>query len=200
MGKQVKGLDEQAYRYRGVQTEGFVADDMQVWTVDGKMVGNEGDVLVVTDEDGDAAWTDALLQEMVDGRGDLLEHCFLIVLLRKQQDADKALGRTLLGYLLADVSISMAQCFGTKGVFLVLGVVLLLGCFSEEGIIELDDMSLGAVVGLKGENVYRLVCMGKLLVDGVEQPPVAGTPAVDALFDVTDYQVLGVDVTHAFLQ
>ncbi len=42
--------------------------------------------------------------------------------------------------------------------------------------------------------------MWELAVDGIQQAPVAGTPAVDALLDVANNQILSSFVTHTLLQ
>ena len=78
--------------------------------------------------------------------------------------------------------------------------VLLTGCFGKEGVIELNDTSLRTVVELQRADFYHLVARSEFPVYGVEQSPVAGAPAVDALLDVADYEIFGVCVAHALLE
>ena len=61
-------------------------------------------------------------------------------------------------------------------------------------------MTFGAEIGLQRQNVHHLFITREFLVNGIQEPPVAGTPAIDALFDVAYNKILGVDMAHALLQ
>ena len=71
------------------------------------------------------------------------------------------------------VSVGMPQLLGTIGIFLALGLVLLTGCFDEEGVVKLDDATGGTIVGGQTANLQLLLTMRELTVDGIQQSPVA---------------------------
>ena len=56
------------------------------------------------------------------------------------------------------------------------------------------------MVDVQRLDLYRLLRMTELPVNGVKQSPVARAPAVDALLDVADNQVLGVLMAHALFE
>ena len=61
-------------------------------------------------------------------------------------------------------------------------------------------MPFGAIVSFQRTDIHHIVRAGELLVDGIQKTPVARAPTVDALFDVTHDEILGIDMTHTLLQ
>ena len=70
------------------------------------------------------------------------------------------------------------------------------GCFCEESVVEINDMTIRTAVDGQGLCMDHL--LGELLLDIVEQSPVAAAPAVDALFDITHDKVFAARMTHGF--
>ena len=201
MGEQLHGLDDEAYRRRGIQPEGLVADDGHLRHLFGQVVGDEGDIPVGAYQNGHLSRCHTTLQQAGDGVAQRRQHLFVVVVVCRQQlDVDISVLGALLRNILSYVGIGVTQLFRARGVEFLLLFVFLAGGLSKEGVVEVDDVALGAVVGLQRQNVHHLVGMGELAVDGIQQPPVTGAPAVDALLDVANDEVLGVRMAHALLQ
>ena len=200
VGKQVQGLHQQGDGSRGIQTERLVADDGNVGEMECEVLGNDGDIPVGTHQNGDVGERSALLLQSADGIGNELERLLLIVVVGQQVHADVSHGLGSCAPLLGDVGIGMAQLLGSGRILFKLLLVFLSGCFGEEGVVEGNDVPLRAVVGAQRLHLHARLGMAELLVDGVEQSPVAGTPAVDALLDIADNEVLGVAVAHALFE
>ena len=75
------------------------------------------------------------------------------------------------------------------------GFVLLVLRRNEEGVIEVDDVAVGTIVGLQWLFVDGMTWR-KLLLDIVEQSPVARTPTIDALLHVSHDEVGRILVAH----
>ena len=94
----------------------------------------------------------------------------------------------------------MLELFCARRIVFALCVVFLLGCLGEEGVVEFYDVTLGAVVCVQREDVHHVLSTREFLVDGIQEAPVTGTPAVDALLDIANNEILGIDMTHTLLQ
>ena len=73
-------------------------------------------------------------------------------------------------------------------------------CQLEKGVVEIYDVTFGAVVGFQGMDFHHLVGIGEFLVDGIQQSPVARAPTIDALLDIAHDEILRLLMTHTFLQ
>ena len=66
-------------------------------------------------------------------------------------------------------------------------------CFDsllEECVVELDDIPFGTEVPVEACDIERLLGRRELILDVVQQSPVAGAPPVDALLDVSHEHVV----------
>ena len=198
--QQVQGLDDEAYRYRCVQTERLVAHQLDVGPVCAYVLCYQRYTLVDAHQYGDALLANTLADEPVDGFNHPRQYLLLIVLLGQQGNADISVPPALLWHFLPHVGVGGAQLLGSRGVILTDALVLHLCGRREEGIVEVDDVALRAVVRVQRTHVQLLVGPGELAVDSVEQAPVARTPAVYALLHIAHDEVLGVHMAHALLQ
>ena len=64
------------------------------------------------------------------------------------------------------VGIEQLLCLFWHGIFQ--GCIFLLGCLHEEGIVEVDDVAVGAIVGVERLDVELFLWIGKLRLDVVE--------------------------------
>src|SRR5574344_1918488 len=65
-------------------------------------------------------------------------------------------------------------------------------CFGEERIIELNDTPGRTIIRIKG---YDARFCGKLIFNLIKQPPITGTPSVDALLHIA-YNEITVMMTN----
>ena len=196
VGDEPQGVDDYGNGQRSIQAECLVADDADGGQVLGKVVGNDWDVAVDTHQNGNLALWHLAVAQFLDGIDQSAECLFLIVVGGQQLDSDKALVRLVGRYLLTHLGIGPLQL--TSLWLLLQLVVLYLGCSLEEGIVELNDVALRSAVHLQhfgAQHVGR-----ELLLNVVQQPPVAASPAVDTLLDVAHNQVFAVAMAHGLEQ
>ena len=77
-------------------------------------------------------------------------------------------------------------------------VILQFGSLCEESIVELGNKPFRASVHLQHLCLYHF--FRELLLNIVQQPPVAASPSVDTLFDISHDEILTALVAHGFLQ
>ena len=192
--QEAQGTDDEADSTRGVEAEGFVGDDAHSGHDGQEMAGDNGDGGIVAHEDGDAALADVLGHKRGYDVCHLLEHALFIIGCGQQSDVYQSSVLALVGYQLFYVGIGLLELFGLEGTEFLLGEILELGGMAEEGVVERDDATLRTVVGLE---VARLnLLLGELVLDAVEQSPIARAPTVDALLHVAHDEVGGVLVAH----
>ena len=133
-------MDDDVDWLRGIQPEGFVADDAYLWTVLGKEVGYNGYITVGTHEDSHLLLGDALSHELFNGAVQAFECLLLLVLVCQQLNAHEARFWVVVGYLLGYLVVSTLKLVGL-GLFLQLFVFQPCG-FGEEGVVELNDVSV----------------------------------------------------------
>ena len=196
MDEQAQGIDDETDGTRGVEAEGFVGDDAHLGHRGEEMARDDGYGGIVAHEDGDAALTDVLSQERGDNLRCLIQHGLFVVGRGQQSDVYKTSLLTLVGYELLDIGIGLLELFGLQRTEFLLGEILEIGDMTEEGIVEVDDATLGAVVGAEVARLDLLV--GELTLDIVQESPVARAPTVDALLHVAHDEVGGVLVAHGF--
>ena len=192
--EQTEGAHNETDGAGGVEAEGFVGNDAHLRHLCEEMTGDEGNSRIGSYQDGDAALADALGHEGGDDLGRLVEDGFLVVIARQEPDVDMACCLLGGGNLLLHIGIGAFQLFGLVVAEFFLGEVFEFGSMAEEGIVEFDDTSLGTVVRTQVAGLDLL--FGELVLDAVEQSPVARAPTVDALLDVAYDEIGGVLVAH----
>ena len=80
------------------------------------------------------------------------------------------------------------------------GEVFQFGGLCEEGVIELDDATGRTVVRAECLDGELLVRVWELLLDVIQQTPVARAPTVDTLFDIAHNKVARLLVTHRLVE
>ena len=171
MDEEPQGAYEEADGIGGIEAEGFVGDDGHLRHLLHEVVGNLGDDAVGTHEDGDLLLGDALGDEVAYGLGEQQEGLRLIIVGRQQADVYIAAVVTMVWDELLDVGIGSLELFSLLAAELLLGLVFELGCMAEEHVVEGDDATVRAVVGLQGQRLD--LSLSELVLDIVEQPPVA---------------------------
>ena len=157
-----------------------------------------GDGGIDAHQDGDILLWDALRHESADGVGHQTERLFLVVFCRQERDLHLSLCGLPLGHALCYVVIGAFQLFCLCLVEFALGLIFQFYGLQEELIVEVDDVALRTVVRLQRKGLYLSAV--ELLLDVVEQSPVARAPAVDALLHVAHDEVGSSLMTHGFVE
>ena len=153
------------------------------------MVGNEGDVLVGTQQNGNLMGWNTSLKQFTDATGHLVEHVVVVVFSRQELDVDTSAILFALGVLLSDIRVGLLQLWGIAGIDFTFALILELGSRLEETVVEDDNVLLRPIVGVEGLHLELFFGMRKLALNVVEQSPVARAPAIDALLDVAHDEV-----------
>ena len=171
MGEQSEGVDEYVDSIGGIETESLVGDDADVGHLTREILCDKGDIGVAAHEDGHLLGLDAFGLKSFHDIDRFPKHLVLIVIASQKTDADVTAVVTFLRHFLTDVGIGAFQLFGLWRI--TEGEPLQISSGLEEGIVEGDDAALGTVVGVEGTDVELLGRIGELLLDIVEQSPVA---------------------------
>ena len=191
-----QGLHQDVDGQRRIQSERFIAHDVDVWSMLGHVFGNHRNVAVGTHEYGHFVLWYALTDEVLQYLGDAAECLLQIVVGSQQLYTDKACWGLVGGYLLLHFGTGPFQLVSFWR--LLQFVILQLGSFREESIVELGNHPFRTPVHLQLLQLYHI--LRELLLNVVQQSPVAASPAVDALLDISHDEVLAAFVAHGFQQ
>ena len=109
MGEQVKGVDNDSHRHRRTEQECLVADDVEVGTLNGKVVCYGLDVVVAPDEDGYSAQWHSVANETVDIFLDGGKHILVVAVLGQHFDNHLTVACVLFLVFLFDVGIGSGE-------------------------------------------------------------------------------------------
>ena len=186
MGQQAQTLHDGHHRRRGIEAEGFVAHYLHVRQLLHEVARDEGDIAVGTHQDGDVLGLPALFQQVLHLLAQQLQRGLFVVVGGQQADLHVTAPAGLLIDFLLYIVVGCHLCY--------------LRCLLEEGVVEEDDVCVGAVIGVQRLHVHHLLGVGKLVFDAGQQAPVAVAPAVDALLHIAHDEVLGILAAHRVLQ
>ena len=130
-----------------------------------------------------------------------LHHSVFNIFTAQELDTDRSIrNRMVVWYSLADIAICAFQLFTFLRTFIFQVFNLQFYCFCEKSIVELNDVSIRAVVGTQSFYAYFFRAFIKFFINIIEQSPIAGSPSVNTLFYVTNNEVTCIFSTHGFFE
>ena len=178
-----EGIHHQADGKRGIQSESFVRHD----SVRGVLVEVGGDdryLAILPHQDGHVVHLDTLSGHAFHFSGQLFECVFLIVLVFLGGDEGQLDGT--LHFFPADfllhILISMLQFLAIRALFLAMLVVQDGTCRGENFVVEAHDVGLAPPVS--GQGLFADGEGADVVLQSVQDGPVAASPTVDALLHV----------------
>ena len=186
MSQESQALHDGHHRRRGIEAEGFVAHHLHIGKLLHEVACDDRNVAVGTHQNGDILGFSALFQQVLHLLAQQLQRRLFVVVGRQQADLHVTAHAGLLVDFLLHIVVGRHLCC--------------LRSLLEEGVVEEDDVCVGAEIGVQRLHVHHLRGVGKLLLDVGQQAPIAVAPAVDALLHVAYNEVLSVLAAHRLLQ